>query len=42
MMHDGAWFGMGGMGLWWSIPFLIVVVVVAIWIFSRRRSGGGR
>ena len=42
MMHDGGWFGMGGMGLWWSVPILILVVVMAAWMFSRRRSGGGR
>lgn len=42
MMHDGGWFGMGTMGLWWSIPVLILVVVIAAWMFSRRRSRGGR
>ena len=41
-MHDGGWFGMGGMGLWWSVQILILVVVMAAWMFSRRRSGGGR
>ncbi len=41
MMHDGGWFGMGGMGLWWSVPILILVVMAA-WMFSRRRSGGSR
>ncbi len=40
-MHDGGWFGMGGMWLYWSVPILIVVVV-AFWMFSRRRSAGGR
>lgn len=42
MMHDGGWFGMGGMGLYWSVPILILVVVMVAWMFSRRRSGGGR
>ncbi len=37
-MHDGGWFGMGGMGGYWSIPALIVVVVVCALFFARRRS----
>ncbi len=41
-MHDGQWFGMGGMGLYWQIPLLIVVVLLVGWMFFRRRSGGGR
>lgn len=40
-MHDGSWFGMGGMGGYWSIPALIVVVVVAL-LFARRRSRDDR
>lgn len=42
MMHDGGWFGMGGMGLYWSVPVLILVVVMVAWMFARRRSGNGR
>jgi cytochrome c-type biogenesis protein CcmH/NrfF len=42
MMHDGDWFGMGGMGLYWQIPVLILVVVMVVWMFARRRSGGDR
>lgn len=42
MMHDGGWFGMGGMGFYWSLPVLILVVVMVAWMFSRRRSGSGR
>ena len=41
-MHDGGWFGMGGMGLYWLLPVLIVIVVLVAWTISRRRSGGGR
>ncbi|HVS16154.1 MAG TPA: hypothetical protein VMV46_19730 [Thermoanaerobaculia bacterium] len=42
MMHDGGWFGMSGMGLYWLLPVLIVVVVMAAWMLSRRRPGGRR
>ena len=42
MMNDGGWFGMGGMGLWWAVPILILVVVMVAWMFSGRRSGSGR
>jgi len=42
MMRDAGWFGMGGMGLYWSVPVLILVVVMVAWMFSRRRSGGSR
>ena len=42
MMHDGTWFGMGGMGLYWSVPVLILVVVMVAWMFSRRRTRDGR
>lgn len=41
-MHDGGWFAMGGMGLYWAVPVLILVVVMVVWMFSRRRSEGGR
>jgi uncharacterized membrane protein len=37
-MHDGGWFGMGGMGLYWQIPVLIVVLVICVGLFARRRS----
>lgn len=42
MMHPGEWFGMGGMGLYWSVPVLILVVVMVAWMLFRRRAGGGR
>jgi uncharacterized membrane protein len=44
MMHGGGWFGMGGVGFYWQIPVLIVVLVVVLvaWLFGRRRSRDGR
>ena len=42
MMHDGGWFGMGGMGLYWQLPILILVVVMVALLLARRRSGGAR
>jgi hypothetical protein len=42
MMHDGGWFGMGGMGLYWQLPIVILVVVIVAWLFARRRSADGR
>ncbi len=42
MMHDGGWFGMGGMGLYWQLPVLILVVAVVAWFFFRRRPRMGR
>ncbi len=39
MMHDGGWFGMGGMGSYWQVPVLIVVLVAVAWLLARRRSG---
>lgn len=41
-MHDGGWLGMGAMGLYWLVPVLIVLVVIAAWMPFRRRSDGGR
>jgi cytochrome c-type biogenesis protein CcmH/NrfF len=42
-MHDGGWLGMGGMGLYWQLPVLIVVLVILAWsVFARRRSRDGR
>jgi len=41
MMHHGGWLGMGGMGLYWQLPVLILVVVALVWAFSRRRSRDG-
>lgn len=41
MMHDGSWFGMGWMGSAWSIPLLVVGVVVIALLLARRRSRGG-
>ncbi len=38
MMHDGSWFGMGGMGYSWWIPILVAVVVILAWRFGRARS----
>ncbi len=41
-MHDGGWFGMGGMGSYWLVPVLIVVLGILAWtIFARRRPGDG-
>jgi len=42
MMHDGGWFGMGGMGLYWQLPILILILVAVVWLVARRRSGDGR
>lgn len=41
-MHDGGWFGMAGMGLYWQLPVLIVVVVLVAWFFARRRAQPSR
>ena len=38
-MHGGGWFGMG---LYWQLPILILVVVMVALLFARRRSGGAR
>lgn len=40
-MHDGRWFGMGGMGLYWQLPVLIVVVILVAWFFASRRGRPG-
>lgn len=40
-MHDGGWFGMGGMGLYWQLPVLIVVVILVAWFFASRRRRPG-
>jgi hypothetical protein len=29
---------MGGMGLYWQIPLLIVVLVILAWLITRRRA----
>ena len=42
MMHDGGWFGMGGMGFYWQLPILILVLVAVVWLIARRRSGDDR
>ena len=42
MMHDGGWLGMGGMGLYWQVPVLILAVVMVAWMYSRGRSRHGR
>ncbi len=36
-MHDGGWFGMG---LYWQIPLVIVVVGVLASLLFRGRSRG--
>jgi heme exporter protein D len=36
-MHHGGWFGMGGMGFYWQLPVLIVVVVLVAWFLASRR-----
>jgi cytochrome c-type biogenesis protein CcmH/NrfF len=41
MMHDGGWFAMGGAGLYWQIPILMVVVVTVVWLVTRRRARDG-
>jgi Sec-independent protein translocase protein TatA len=33
---------MGGMGGYWSVPALIVVLVVVALLFARKRSRGDR
>ncbi|MEO8586987.1 MAG: hypothetical protein ABI584_12565 [Acidobacteriota bacterium] len=39
-MHDGGWLGMGGMGSYWLVPVLLVVLVVfALLLFRRSRDG---
>jgi hypothetical protein len=35
-MHDGGWLGMGGMGSYWLVPALIVVLVVFALLLVRR------
>lgn len=40
-MHDGGWFGMGGMGSYWIVPVLIVILVAVVWLVARGRSRGG-
>jgi hypothetical protein len=42
MMHDGGWFGMGGIGLYWQVCILILVAGIVAWLFVRKRSAGGR
>jgi hypothetical protein len=39
-MHDGGWLGMGGMGSYWLVPALIVVLVVFALLFFRRSRDG--
>ena len=41
-MHDGQWFGMGGMGLYWQLPVLIVVVILVAWFLASRRGRPGQ
>jgi uncharacterized membrane protein len=41
-MHNGGWFGMSGMGSYWLIPALVVVLVVFAALMFRRRSRDGR
>ena len=39
-MHDGGWLGMGGMGSYWLVPVLIVVLVgFALLLVRRSRDG---
>ena len=35
-MHDGGWMGMGGMGSYWLVPGLIVVLVGFALLLIRR------
>jgi hypothetical protein len=39
-MHDGGWLGMGGMGSYWLVPALIVVLVVLALLLVRRSREG--
>jgi hypothetical protein len=39
-MHDGGWFGMGGMGSYWLVPALIVILVVSALLLVRRSRYG--
>ena len=41
MMHDGGWFGMGGAEYWLVPVLLVVLVIVALGLFARRRSQDG-
>jgi hypothetical protein len=41
-MHGSGWFGMGGMGLYWQIPLLVVVLVILVSAFARRRPRDDR
>jgi len=38
-MHDGGWMGMGGMGSYWLVPALIVVLVAFAVLLVRRSRG---
>lgn len=38
MMHDGGWFGMGGMGYYGWIPVLVIVALILVWSVGRRRT----
>jgi len=41
-MHDGRWLGMGGMGSYWLVPLVVVVVVLlAVLVFRGRSRRGG-
>jgi hypothetical protein len=39
-MHDGGWLGMGGMGSYWLVPALIVVLVIFALLLVRRSREG--
>jgi hypothetical protein len=39
-MHDGGWLGMGGMGSYWLVPVLLIVLVVFALPYFRRSRGG--
>jgi hypothetical protein len=39
-MHDGGWLGMGGMGSYWLVPALLIVLVVFALLYFRRSRGG--
>ena len=39
-MHDGGWLGMGGMGSYWLVLALIVVLVVFALLLVRRSRDG--
>lgn len=42
MMDDGAWFDMGWIWFYWSLPVLITVIVILAWQCVRKRPKNSR